>query len=92
MTEESAGGETLSPEARQCQHLFGQLLLSSAVLAARSGNLHRLLAEYKRTERRARALEDVLLPELDSLIHEMDLSLEELEQEEAVRVRLGRHD
>ncbi|MBF0099135.1 MAG: ATPase [Magnetococcales bacterium] len=82
--------ETLSPEARLCQHRFGQLLLCSAVLAARSGNLHRLLAEYKRTERRARALEDVLLPELDSLIHEMDLSLEELDQEEAVRVRLGR--
>ncbi len=79
-----------SPEARFCQQSLQQLLATSTLLAARSGNLHRLLAEYKRTERRARALEDLLLPELDELIHEMELSLEELEQEEAVRVRLGR--
>ncbi|MBF0182898.1 MAG: ATPase [Magnetococcales bacterium] len=83
-------GNQLSPEARLCQQQFRQLLTASTLLAARSGNLHRLLAEYKRTERRARALEDVLLPELDALIHEMDLSLEELDQEESVRVRLGR--
>ncbi|MBF0462368.1 MAG: V-type ATP synthase subunit D [Magnetococcales bacterium] len=79
-----------SPEVTVCQQAFVQLLNVSAELAALSGNLHRLLAEYKRTERRARALEDVLLPELDEKIHEMDLCLEEMEQEEAVRVRLGR--
>ncbi|MBF0418470.1 MAG: hypothetical protein HQL86_09515, partial [Magnetococcales bacterium] len=54
-----------------------------------SGNLQRLLTEYRRTERRARALEDVILPELDEAIHEMEIRLEELDQEEAIRVRLG---
>ncbi|MBF0159589.1 MAG: V-type ATP synthase subunit D [Magnetococcales bacterium] len=77
-----------SPEARSCQQSFTALLALVAELAALSGNLHRLLAEYQRTERRARALEDVILPELDEGIHEMDIRLEEMEQEEAVRVRL----
>jgi V/A-type H+-transporting ATPase subunit D len=75
---------------RRCAQAFGDMLAESVELAALSGNLHRLLAEYQRTERRARALEDVILPELDSAIHEMEIRLEELEQEEAVRVRLGR--
>ncbi len=79
-----------SPEARICQRAFEELMRSSATLAAISGNLHRLISEYKKTERRARALEDVVLPELDEAIHEMDMRLEEMEQEEAVRVRLGR--
>ena len=85
--EESLG---LSPEFILCRQAFAHLLTVSAKLAAMSGNVHRLLAEYKRTERRARALEDVLLPELDDKIHEMDICLEEMDQEEAVRVRLGR--
>ncbi len=79
-----------SPESVVCREAFTALLVASAELAALSGNLHRLLAEYKRTERRARALEDVLLPELDETIHEMDIRLEEMDQEEGVRVRLGR--
>ncbi|MBF0178517.1 MAG: V-type ATP synthase subunit D [Magnetococcales bacterium] len=92
-------GEPLSPafmallpsqERRACRDTFARLLSQATELAALSGNLHRLLAEYQRTERRARALEDVILPELDEAIHEMDIRLEEMEQEEAVRVRLGR--
>ena len=79
-----------SPEVTVCQQAFVHLLTLSTELAAWSGNVHRLLAEYKRTERRARALENVLLPELDETIHEMDIRLEEMDQEEAVRVRLGR--
>ena len=78
-----------SPESRCCKTHFLHLVEQSSILAALSGNLYRLLAEYKRTERRARALEDVILPELDETIHEVDLRLEEMEQEEAVRVRLG---
>ncbi|MEO5339233.1 MAG: V-type ATP synthase subunit D [Magnetococcus sp. MYC-9] len=78
-----------SAEAAGCRHAFARLLTASAELAALSGNVHRLLAEYKRTERRSRALENVLLPELDETIREMDIRLEEMDQEEAVRVRLG---
>lgn len=77
-----------SPEARRCAHLFRELALRSAPLAAISGNLERLLKEYRHTERRARALEDVLLPELEQALTEIVVRLEELDQEEAVRVRL----
>lgn len=77
-----------SPEARRCTHLFRELALRSAPLAAINGNLERLLKEYRRTERRARALEDVLLPELEQSLNEIVVRLEELDQEEAVRVRL----
>lgn len=78
-----------SPEARHCAQMFRELIHHSAPLAAINGNLERLLAEYRRTERRARALEDVLLPELEQALAEIVVRLEELEQEEAVRVRLN---
>jgi V/A-type H+-transporting ATPase subunit D len=77
-----------SPEARRVADRFHRLLTESAALAALTGNLERLLAEYRRTERRARALEDVLLPELEATLAEVEQRLEEQELEEAVRVRL----
>ncbi len=77
-----------SPAARRCTALFRELLLQGAVLAGISGNLERLQNEYRRTERRARALEDVLLPELEQALQEISTRLEELDQEEAIRVRL----
>lgn len=83
------GAAAVTAGVRRCAELFVALLRASAVLAGVTGNLHRLLAEYRRTERRARALEDVILPELDEAIHEMEIRLEELDQEEAIRVRLG---
>jgi V/A-type H+/Na+-transporting ATPase subunit D len=63
------------------------LLPIAARLAVLTGNLERLRVEYLRTSRRARALEDVLLPEMDARIDVIDNALEELEREEAVRVR-----
>jgi V/A-type H+-transporting ATPase subunit D len=77
-----------SPEARRCTELFRELIPLSARLAGLSGNLERLMAEYQRTERRARALEDVILPEVKSLQQEIGTRLEEMDQEEAIRVRL----
>jgi V/A-type H+-transporting ATPase subunit D len=40
------------------------------------------------TERRARALENVILPEIEQTLHIMTSHLEELEFEDAVRVRV----
>jgi V/A-type H+-transporting ATPase subunit D len=76
-----------SPEAERCRALFADLLRRSAALAALAGNLERLRLEYRRTERRARALEEVLMPEVDRALYEIESRLEEIEQEEAVRVR-----
>jgi V/A-type H+-transporting ATPase subunit D len=76
-----------SPEVRACQAVFHQLLLRAAGLAGVSGNLHRLLTEYRLTERRARALENVILPEIEQSLKVMTTHLEELEFEDTVRVR-----
>jgi len=78
-----------SPEAERCRARFAVLPPIAARLAVLTGNLERLRLEYLRTARRARALEDVLLPEIDDTLHAIDAALEELEREEAIRVRRG---
>jgi V/A-type H+-transporting ATPase subunit D len=78
-----------SPEAEHCRGAFLEVVRRSAGLAAIAGNLERLRREYRRTERRARALEDVLTPEIEQALYEVESRLEEMEQEEAVRVRRG---
>jgi len=77
-----------SPEAEECRALFRTMVSEAAVIAGVSGNLHRLLEEYRRTERRARALENVVIPEMGHSLREMSTQLEELDQEDAVRVHL----
>jgi V/A-type H+-transporting ATPase subunit D len=59
-------------------------------MAAMIGNLERLYQEYRRTVRRVRALQDVLLPEIDATLYEVETRLDELEQDEALWVRLKR--
>jgi V/A-type H+/Na+-transporting ATPase subunit D len=76
-----------SPEAEACRQAFQALIPRAARLAAMVGNLQRLRADYARTARRARALEDVLLPEIDETLRGVESALEELEREEVVRAR-----
>ena len=76
-----------SPEGDACRAAFLALIPRCAHLADLAANLERLRAEYARTARRARAMEDVLLPEIDATLAAIDTALEELEREEAVRVR-----
>jgi V/A-type H+-transporting ATPase subunit D len=78
-----------SPEARHCAALFARLLGHAAELAAIAGNLRRLAAEYGRTERRARALENVVLPEIDESVRFVGEQLDAVDQEEAIRVRFA---
>lgn len=80
--------EDPSPQARRCAEAFHLLLLRGRDLALLSGNLQRLMDDYRRTERRARALEDVLLPETRAAIRQLEEQLDDLDQEEAIRVRL----
>ncbi|WP_455366531.1 V-type ATP synthase subunit D, partial [Kaarinaea lacus] len=77
-----------SPEAENCRKQFLELTRLAAKLAGVSGNLHRLLAEYRRTERRARVLENVVIPEMSQTLRDMSTRLEELDQEDIVRVHL----
>lgn len=76
-----------SPEAEACRHAFVVMVAVSARLASVSGNLERLSFEYRRSVRRARALQDVLLPELDQSVYQIETRLEELEQEDAITMR-----
>jgi V/A-type H+-transporting ATPase subunit D len=55
--------------------------------ASCSVNLRRLVREYVRTERRARAIENILLPEIDSALKFIDEQLEGADQEEIARLR-----
>ena len=78
-----------SPEAEACRRAFAAVLAAAAPLAAVCGNLERLSSEYRRSVRRARALQDVMLPELDHAITDIEGRLEELEQEDAIWMRRG---
>ena len=79
-----------SPEAEACREAFGALTAQLATAAAVSGNLERLHREYRKSVRRVRALQDVLLPELDRDLHEIETQLDELERDEALGARWGR--
>ena len=90
---ESAANPAISPsnpssEASRCREAFQELMRLSTVLAGISGNLHRLFTEYRLTERRARALENVILPDIETALGRMGAYLEEIEIEDAIRARL----
>jgi len=68
---------------------FGELLGLAVRLADAQSALLRIEAEYRKTQRRVRALEKILLPELQQAERGLEAALEEQELEEAVRVRLA---
>lgn len=76
-----------SPQAQACASAFAALLPQLVELAALSGDLARLQAEYRRTVRRVRALQDVLLPEVERTLAGIETALEEFEQDEAAVLR-----
>jgi len=76
-----------SAEAYACQRAFATLLKLASSLAVAQANLERLIREYTRTERRARALENVMLPEIDESLRFVNEQLEAVDLEEALRVR-----
>ena len=77
-----------SPELRRCAMRFRELVMLAVELTGIASSLHRLEREYQRTERRARALEDVIMPEVREAMKKISEDLEEYEQEEAIRVRI----
>lgn len=81
------GRLNLSPEVRAAEAAFALLAGLACEAGVTAGNLTRLAREFRRTERRAKALENVLLPELDAVLKRVTEQLDSLDQEEAVRVR-----
>lgn len=87
----AAGGVATNPvwpaaAASECGAEFLRLAELGAQLANEARNLRRLAREYRRTDRRARALDYVLLPEIESALRAVQEQLEYLETEETVRV------
>lgn len=80
-----------SPEAEACRTAFSALALVAISLATSTGNLLRLHQEYRRTVRRGSAIHDVVLPELEREISDIDSRLDEMEREEALCIR-GRRE
>jgi V/A-type H+-transporting ATPase subunit D len=76
-----------SAELHECRRAFAALAAAAAPLAAAGGNLERLSQEYRRSVRRARALQDVLLPALERDVADIETQLEELEQQDAIAMR-----
>lgn len=76
-----------TPELRACVSQIRNCVRVLVAQAARAANLRRLVAEYRRTERRARALENVLLPDIERLVVAVEDQLDALDQEDALRVR-----
>lgn len=76
-------------EVPDTAHAYRRLFTAACELASEQAALLRLEAEYRKTQRRVRALEKILLPELEASQHALEGALEEQELEEAVRVRLA---
>lgn len=76
-----------SREVRRLTVAFRDVLEAAAPLAAVATNLRRLMREYRRTERRVRALENVVLPEIREDLAMMEEHLDLNDQEEVIRVR-----
>jgi V/A-type H+-transporting ATPase subunit D len=79
-----------SREAHDCALRFRAWRGVLIELAAAETNLRRLVREYTRTHRRAEALENVIMPEIDTTLKMIDEQLESQDQEEAARLRQHR--
>jgi len=81
-----------TPEARACAKAHRDWLARAVELAACAVNLRRLVQDYIRTERRAKAIENVLQPEIESTLKLVEEQLESIDQEEIARLRQRRGD
>jgi V/A-type H+-transporting ATPase subunit D len=76
-----------SPETDACRAAFARLLALHSAQALLAANLLRLRDDYVRTERRARALDQLIMPEMREALKQIDDQLESIDLEEASRVR-----
>jgi V/A-type H+-transporting ATPase subunit D len=84
---EGAAPALRTSEASRCAQAFRGLAADAAALAGEAASLLRLVAEYRKTERRVRALENIVLPEARAGERRVEAVLEELDKEEVLRAR-----
>ena len=75
----------ISLELEAALPVMRKLLLSLLQLAIADNNLQRLIAIFRRTQRRVNALEHIVLPELTATIKEMEDRMDEMERDDLVR-------
>lgn len=75
-------------EADVCADRFVRLVQQATTLALARANLLRLRDEYKRTERRVRSLENVIIPEMRAEERDIEDKLDENDLEEVIRAHL----
>lgn len=88
VAQEGAMPSNPSREAAECAEHHARLLQLACELAVARTNLLRLRDEYRRTERRVRSLENVIIPELRAEQRGMEERLDENDQEEMIRAHL----
>lgn len=76
-----------SPEVHACRLNYLKCLKVHFELSLVGANLMRLEEEYVRTERRARALDQLIMPQMRQSLRQIGEKLEEIEQEENFSVR-----
>ncbi len=86
--EATAADPPVSDPSSSARAAYAGVVEAALPLAAELGNLVRLMREFQHTQRRVRALEKVVLPELQAEERQMQDALEEIDQEDAIRVRL----
>jgi len=74
-------------EAAACAAAWRAVAENAAGLAGEVASLLRLVGEYRKTERRVRALENIVLPEARADERRIEGTLEEVDQEEVLRSR-----
>lgn len=76
-----------SDAIRECVRAHRVVLVSAVAVAITSLNLRRLVREYVRTERRTRAIENILLPEINAAVTRLEEQLDSMDLEELARLR-----
>ena len=79
-----------SQSAEDCRAAFAALVPIAVLCAVHANNITRLIRDYQATERRSRALENVILPETTHALARVEDLLSEIDQEEALRTRMPR--
>lgn len=78
-------GWEISPELELAVVDFQRLLQRLRDYAAAQNNLLRLTAAFRRTQRRLNALDNIIVPELEASIRNLEAMLDEAERESLVR-------
>lgn len=85
---EPPDGWAVSTELTATFTALQRLLPLLWTLAAHENNLQRLVAVFRRTQRRVNALEHVVLPDLQRSIRDMEDRMDEMERDDLVRALL----